>query len=486
MKKLLGVISLIIVLFSSCDDDTLQLGTSVVPAIDNIIVATDTFDVSSRTVIVDSVVAENGTGYIGRFRDTETNAYVSSNLLSQFHVLEGMEFDNPDSIISRDEQGLIVSDTSLVCLYIDSWYGDSTNQMQLTTYELSKPLEENRVYYSNFDIEKEGYIRPSSEGGIEQTTTWTAADLAVSDTVRAEDYGRRIIIPLNSEYTAKDGTKYKNFSSYLFRTAFDHPEYFKNSYTFARNVFPGFYFKTTNSVGTMAKIKLSDIMVRYQYKITEDSTQYRWISFYGTDEVLQLSKTETDKNIIDKLAEDETCTYLKTPSCLFTEMTLPIESIFSGHGRDTINTAEITLQTINNTNKDDYALNAPGTILMIQKDSLDSFFELGHITSDQTYYLSSLASSTNTYTFTNISSLVTKMYNDKVEGENADASWTTKHPDWNKVLLVPVNVVYNSSGYATKISHDMSMTSTRLVGGSKNTHQPIRLKVIYSKFNSEQ
>ena len=485
MKRLFGILSLIIFLFSSCDEDTLQIGNSVVPAIDAVVVGTDTFDVTSRTVIVDSVVAENGMGYIGRVRDAETNAYVTADLLSQFHVIESMSFDNADSIISRDSQGLIVSDTSVVCLYIDSWYGDSTNQMQLTTYELSKPLEENKVYYSNFDIEKEGYIRPASEGGIEQTTIWTAADLIESDTIRAEDYGRRIFIPMNSPYTAKNGTTYKNFSSYLFRTAFEHPEYFKNSYTFSHNVFPGFYFKTTNSVGTMAKIKLTEVMIRYQFKLTEDSTQYRWISFYGTDEVLQLSKTNTDKEVIKQLAADETCTYLKTPSCLFTELTLPVEKIFNGHERDTINTAEVTLQKINNENKDEYALSAPSKIMMIEKDSLDSFFELGHMSDEDNFYLSSLSSSVNGYAFTNISSLVTKMFNAKKAGEEKDPQWVAKHPNWDKVLLVPVSVIYNSSGVVTKISHDMSMTSTRLVGGKQNSHQPIRLKVIYSKFNSK-
>lgn len=486
MKKLFGIISLIILLFSSCDDDTLQLGSSIVPAIDEVIVATDTFDVSSRSIVVDSVVAQNGMSYLGRVRDTETNAYVTSDFLSQFHVLEGMTFDNPDSILSKDENGFVISDTSLVCLYIDSWYGDSTNQMQLTTYELAKPLEENKVYYSNFDIEKAGYIRPASEGGIEQTTTWTASDMLEDDDVKQSAYGRRIHIPMDSAYTAQNGVTYKNFSTYIFRMAFEHPEYFKNSYTFARNVFPGFYFKTTNSVGTMAKIKLSDIMVNYKYKVSEDSVSSRWVSFYGTDEVLQLSKTDVDRNVIRKLAEDETCTYLKTPACLFTELTLPIGNIFSGHERDSVNTAEITIQKINNENTGEFALQAPMTILMIEKDSLDNFFELGHYSEEDALYISTLASATNTYSFNNISSLITKMHNEKLKGEERNPQWTAQHPNWNKVLLVPVDIVKNSTGAVTKVSHNMSMTSTKLVGGSKNNHQPIRVKVIYSKFNSQQ
>ena len=79
----------------------------------------------------------------------------------------------------------------------------------------------------------------------------------------------------------------------------------------------------------------------------------------------------------------------------------------------------------------------------------------------------------NTYTFNNIGSLI------KYLGKNADRS----KPDWNKVVIVPVTVtVNNTTGELTKVAHDMSMTSTRLVGGSQNPYSPLKISVIYSKF----
>ena len=486
MKKVLWVIACVAALITSCDDNTLQLGYSIVPSVDEVIVGTGTFKVTSKTVVVDSVVAQNGYGYLGRMRDRETNAYVTADFLSQFNVIEGMTFDNPDSIVSRDSEGNIVSDTSFVSLFIGDYYGDSLNQMQLTCYELAKPLEEDRAYYSNFDIEHSGFIRPQSEGGIEKTVTWSVSNMLESDTIRSEKYGKTIFIPLSCEYTARDGKKYKNYSSYVFRMAFEHPEYFKNAYEFIHNVCPGFYFKTTNSIGTMAQIMLSQLMMSYKYKITDDSVSNRYVTLYGTEEVMQLSKVENDKNVLNKLLEDKTCTYIKTPAGLFTELSLPIDEIFSGHERDSINTAEITLQRINNENKDKYALKAPSKLLLVETDSIRQYFEFGSVSDGERSYISDNNDRYNTYSFNNISELITALYSNKQQGIASDPDWVAKHPNWNKVTLIPVEVTTNSSGIVTEVCHDMSMKSVRLVGGDDNNHEPIMMKVVYSKFNSEK
>ena len=57
--------------------------------------------------------------------------------------------------------------------------------------------------------------------------------------------------------------------------------------------------------------------------------------------------------------------------------------------------------------------------------------------------------------------------------------------NWNKVVLIPVVETKNSSGSTTKIIHDMTLRSTRLVGGEDNKDNPIKISVIYSKFNQK-
>ena len=205
---------------------------------------------------------------------------------------------------------------------------------------------------------------------------------------------------------------------------------------------------------------------------------------------MQLNKIENDTKNLEELAskDQEKCTYLKSPAGIFTEVTLPIEDIMKGHEKDTLNTATISFPRLNNENEDNpYNFATPSTILMVQKDSLQSFFEKSKLADSRTSYTASYSSTgsyKNAYTFQNIANLVSAMYKNKGKGEN-----------WNKVVLVPVNVITTTQGYTTvisKINHDMSLASTRLKRGVITTDSngketsPIQIKVIYSKFKEKE
>lgn len=123
----------------------------------------------------------------------------------------------------------------------------------------------------------------------------------------------------------------------------------------------------------MAYVSVSQLNVYFRYN--NDSTYLGTSSFAGTEEVLQTTNIVNDKDAIKQLASDNSCTYLKTPSGIFTEITLPVDEVKLGHENDTLNTAELTLKRINNNYHGEYALSAPSTLLMIPKDSLYSFFE---------------------------------------------------------------------------------------------------------------
>ena len=114
---------------------------------------------------------------------------------------------------------------------------------------------------------------------------------------------------------------------------------------------------------------------------------------------------------------------------------------------------------------------------MVERDSLYSFFENRNVPNNITSYLASYNSTKNTYTFNNISSLVNHMYDNR-----------NKSVNWNKVVLVPVEITTTStsstSGYSTSVAtvnNELQVTSIRLVGGSRNQHDPVRISVIYNK-----
>ena len=130
-------------------------------------------------------------------------------------------------------------------------------------------------------------------------------------------------------------------------------------------------------------------------------------------------------------------------------------------------------------------LQQPTQLLMVEKDSLYSFFENLKVTDNKTSYLATYSSTKNTYTYSNISNLINHLYKKKQAG---GSNYTATHPNWNKVVLVPVKTVttsstsyYQTTTTITGINNEMSLTSVRLVGGSENAHTPLHITVIYSR-----
>lgn len=466
---------------ASCDDTTDSIGNSLTDNMDMLKVTTDTFNVATRSIVADSVLSRSTTGYLGKIRDIETGNYITGDFMAQFSTLENYKLPEKDSIVSLQD-GEVIADSCSIRLFYTDYYGDSLATMNITAYEMNEPMKEGVKYYSNFDPIAEGLIR---NDGMKVNKTYTLTDLSISDEDRADEssYTPNIKINLNKPYTDKNGVTYNNYGTYIMRMYYEDPDRFKNSYNFIHEVCPGFYFKTNDGIGSMAYITVSQLNIYFRY--LNDSTYVGTTSFSATEEVLQTTNISNDKQNIADLANDNTCTYLKTPAGIFTEITLPVDEITENHSNDTINTAKISLTRINNNTHDEYSLSAPSTLLMIPKDSLYTFFENGDNVDYKKSFIATYSSSTNQYTFNNISGMITYMADIKKKGLAENSSWLNEHPDWNRVVVIPVSVTTNSSSQIVKIVHDMSLTSTKLVGGSENPYEPIKLNVIYSKFNHE-
>lgn len=489
--RLLAALLLLITILTACDDTTESIGASLTDNMDHLLITTDTFSITTRSIVADSVLSRNTTGYLGKIKDPETGAYITGDFMMQFNTLEDYFFPTKDSIESKDELGNVYVDSCEIRLYYDDFYGDSLAAMKLSVYELAKPYEEGQNYYSNYDPFEQGYIR---EDGIVKSKMYALTNMGISDSLRkSSSYSPNIRIPLNDPYTDKDGKTYKNYGTYILQKYYENPEITKNSYNFIHQICPGFYVKIQEGLGSMATIYNSQLNLYFRYRskytrdnTTKDTTYVGTTTFAGTEEVLQHTHITNDKQTISTLAADNSCTYLKTPAGIFTEMTLPVDEIVYNHENDTLNTAKITLSRINNNTHGDYTLSTPSTLLIVEKDSMYTFFESSKIADNKLTYLSTFAN--NGYTFNNISGLIRHMAEAKEKGLQSNPNWLALHPDWNKVVLVPVSTEYVTVGQnqvLAKVSHDMSMTSTRLVGGSANPNQPIRISVIYSKFSNK-
>lgn len=486
--RLLTVLVIAALTFAACDDTTEGIGGSITNKIDNINISDSAFNVTTKSIVAGAVLSRNNTGLIGKMKDPETGNYVKGDYMTQLSVLPTFSVDTLD-YIKQANNGSIEADSCYLLVSYNASYGDTIAPMKVTAYEMTKPMAEDQEYYSDYDAFEKGWVN-------ENNPHWSS-NYNLSNTSDVKNFK----IYLNKKYK-KDGKTYKNYGSYIMQTYAEHPEYFKTNYKFLHNVCPGFYIKNVGGTGNMAKIWNTELIFYWtRHKtINKDSTAVSigYNRFDGTEEVLQLNKIENDTENLKKLAskDQEKCTYLKSPAGIFTEVTLPIEDIMKGHEKDTLNTATISFPRLNNADEDNpYNFATPSTILMVQKDSLQSFFEKSKLADNRTSYTASYSSTgsyKNAYTFQNIANLVSAMYKNKGKGEN-----------WNKVVLVPVNVITTTQGYTTvisKINHDMSLASTRLIVGTDDPDKdyttdkktgkkvasgPIRIKVIYSKFKEE-
>lgn len=476
--RLLTVLVIAALTFAACDDTTEGIGGSITNKIDNINISNSAFNVTTKSIVADSVLSRNNTGLIGKMKDPETGNYVKGDYMTQLSVLPTFSVDTLD-YIKQANKGSIEADSCYLLVSYNASYGDTLAPMKVTAYEMTKPMTEEEEYYSNYDAFKNGWVS-------ENNPHWSS-NYNLSNTSDVKNFK----IYLNKEYK-KDGKTYKNYGSYILQTYAKHPKYFKTNFKFLHNVCPGFYIKNVGGTGNMAKIWNTELIFYWKKTIkakdgVTDSTGIGYNRFDGTEEVLQLNKIENDTKKLEKLASQEDWTYLKSPAGIFTEVTLPIDDIMKGHEKDTLNTATISFPRLNNVDEDNaYNFATPSTILMVQKDSLQSFFEKSKLADSRTSYTASYSSTgtyKNAYTFQNIANLVSAMYKNKGKGEN-----------WNKVVLVPVNVITTTQGYTTvisKINHDMSLASTRLKRGVITTDSsgkktsPIQIKVIYSKFKEE-
>lgn len=486
--RLLTVLVIAALTFAACDDTTEGIGGSITNKIDNINISNSAFNVTTKSIVADSVLSRNNTGLIGKMKDPETGNYVKGDYMTQLSVLPTFSVDTLD-YIKQANKGSIEADSCYLLVSYNASYGDTIAPMKVTAYEMTRPMAEDQEYYSNYDAFK------VKEGWVSENNQHWSSNYNLSNTSDVKNFK----IYLNKKYK-KDGKTYKNYGSYIMQTYAEHPEYFKTNYKFLHNVCPGFYIKNVGGTGNMAKIWNTELIFYWTRKktINKDSTAVSigYNRFDGTEEVLQLNKIENDTENLKKLASQEDWTYLKSPAGIFTEVTLPIDDIMKGHEKDTLNTATISFPRLNNADEDNpYNFATPSTILMVQKDSLQSFFEKSKLADSRTSYTASYSSTgtyKNAYTFQNIANLVSAMYKNKGKGEN-----------WNKVVLVPVNVITTTQGYTTvisKINHDMSLASTRLIVGTDDPNKdyttdektgkkvasgPIRIKVIYSKFKEE-
>ena len=463
MKLKYLYIGLLSALIYSCDDATTGIGDSTIAAGDSISAGVSVYDVYTRSILADSVYARTSTAYLGKYTDPHFGEF-SADFITQFNCTDNFEF--PETIQEI---------TSInMRMFYDSYFGDATNamRMQIDTLDKVIPEKELSTFYTSVDPTQ--YYNENSNPVARKAFAARGASASDTTIVNYDSFGNTT----SYSYYWQDVKLPLTLGQHMFNKYKEDKNNYKNAETFIKNVLKGFYVHCTHGDGTILYINDMQLHLNFKYLIESSSGKVDSLVngstiFAATKEVIQANHFQNSDRL-KELVEEKDYTYLKTPAGIFTEVTLPIEEIAEIHMRDTLNAASITFTRYNEKSESKYPMGIPQTLLMVRKSEMYDFFEKNETYNGKTSFIAEYVSSSanaNTYSFPNISSLITQCINEKKEGKN--------NGDWNKVVLIPVKTETDSNGSIIGLKSNLDMESACLVGGEKN---PIQMQILYTKF----
>ena len=463
MKLKYLCIGLLSAMIYSCDDATTGIGDSTIAAGDSIPAGAAIYDVYTRSILADSVYARTSTAYLGKYTDPQFGEF-SADFIAQFNCTDNFEF--PENV--QEITGIQMR------MFYDKYFGDSLNAMRLQIDTLDKVIPEKELSTFYTSVDPTQYYNENSTPVARKA--FAARGSSASDTtmVSYDSYGNASYY----SYYWHDVKLPLSLGQHMFDKYKEDKNNYKDAEQFIKNVLKGFYIHCTHGDGTILYINDIQLHLNFKYLIESSSGKVDSLVngstiFAATKEVIQANHFQNSDRL-KELVEEKDYTYLKTPAGIFTEVTLPVEEIAEMHMRDTLNAASITFTRYNEKSDSKYPMGIPQTLLMVRKSDMHDFFEKNETYDNWTSFIAQYVSSAenaNTYSFTNISSLITQCMNEKKDGKN-DA-------DWNKVVLIPVKTETDSNGSVIGLKSNLDMESACLVGGDKN---PIKMQILYTKF----
>ena len=360
-------LSLGISILSGCNDDLTQVGTGIQPENDRPLVYADTFYMKAKTLQTDSVYARTIYGSLGEIYDP-LYGNLKSDFMCQFYCPENFRF-------RYTPYNGIIDSVEFKIYYSRSWTGDSLTPMRAQLYEVTTPLT--RDFYTNIDPEQ--YCNMQKSLGMQ---TYTARDLSVSDSLWNDKnsnnvltYQPRITIRMPQEV-----------GQHFYDATIKTPEVFNDQNTF-NQFFPGIYVTNTYGTGNILNIESSQMNIYYKYTVkgsaNQDSIVQTWETFSATSEVIQLNRFENTD--IDHLLEpNDSIAYLKSPAGVYTRLTIPAQDIAPIIKGRIVSNVDLSLKALPQEDWK-FAFEAPANVLILPKDSMDTFFKNNNVENTEFY-----------------------------------------------------------------------------------------------------
>ncbi|MFZ4455842.1 MAG: DUF4270 domain-containing protein [Bacteroidales bacterium] len=424
---------LAVVTFAACSDDMSLIGSSIQPDSDKVDIRPDTLLLSDSisTFDIGSIYALSNSALLGNLSD-KTYGETQCDFMAQFNCTEN--FNIPDSVISGKDSLLY----STVTLLYRSYAGNPDEPMQASVYQLNNKLSKE----INSDVDASKYCNKSillGRKGYVAKNVYAASGNSAYDSIQ---------IKLSNQFTKDFHDKLRN-----------NRGFFQSNESFA-NYFPGIY--VTNNSGSGSIVSIESISLNFFFKYKVDTT------YKGQDSVIVTShsmKVNEETYLVNRYknshlpipAKTDNYTYIKSPAGLFNHINIPIKKLAEKVGKSRLNGAKLTIKAERPNYDTNTLLSPPSYLMLIKENELADFFKNKPQFDARKHAYATFNSSTNSYTFTNISKIFT---------EYLSETGNYNGPDAIAYVLLPVSV--NESTSPVTIRHANSPTGIKLLKDGLN------------------
>lgn len=448
----LATLTAIAALLSGCKDEDKAIGVEIQPQEDQIIVAADTFIIQSENYYVPAISAQADTMIVGEFFNPKYGP-TKADLVVQIappvdYVFPGEEYKpEPDSLI--------------LIMFYNTWMGSPYSPLEFSIYELNRETPQySTQYLSNFD-----------PGQFTDSTVLMGKRLATTiDLSRADS--------VSEDSASTPYIRYRFSQEQLERFWSIPAEAYASEDRFL-DEFKGMYITTRYGSSTLIHMNQITLFLYYHYTYSragKDTVVNTSITFPANKEVRQLNRFY-HHNIAEYAKCPDSICHIKSAAGIYPKIQIPIGRIKQridetiGNRDLNINGAEIQLEGIEYDDNDVY-LDPPTYLLALTTDEFDNFIKYNTppTSVDTTQVIASYNVLTNSYDM-ELNYFLTKHL------RNAEPN----PDDVLDLILMPVQIDKDTNGNITRIKPLTKLAAITIRSG-KNTHSPMRLKLLYNGF----
>lgn len=422
--------------FSSCEDSTSPIGSSLVNGEVTITVDTLEMKLDASSILRSDFDSRTQTKLLGRINVPEYGS-LDCSFVSQLMCTTKMNI--PDSITVND----IDSMRMVLTVPRGSLTGDSLAPQQLKVYQLIKQLPSD----INSEFDPEGYYDPSSPLGVK---SYTLSALSMGDSLFKRQTSIRIPVLLPRKLAQDVFTAYRN-----------NPQTFQWPQTFAQ-YFPGVYVEQNFGNGCIGVISAMKFYTYWHYtkqvykKKDDDSGEYHYVPvtlrdsiclFSSQPEVLSANRITYNVSDYLKNLANSGKSIITTPGGYYVDIKFPAQEIIDRYDRDLYSVAvvsklsfEIPAEAVENS----YGLQAAPHLLMVKASEREAFFRNNKVPDGKTSFYAPYNAEKKCYSFSGMREYILDLIDSRKPVDPADMEFS----------LVPVVVSTEEvAGYSSSTTY---------------------------------